>query len=245
MRNRRGYLVNGLSGLICLIGVLISCSITPSSQPDYEALYQDLLYPSVRITSLAGCGSGVIIHRKDAKDAKDTIYILTAAHVAGNEALADVELFGSTRALPAFVVATDTSKDLALLRLVLLNPHNPRLHRAKLAPRGYAPRIFTPVWVIGCSLGLSIKPTEGLITSLNERAYSSINHWGINAPIWPGNSGGGVFLKDSHELIGIVVWVRTCRGQLANTMGGIVPLDEIYEFLKGTKALSNKGTERK
>jgi len=59
----------------------------------------------------------------------------------------------------------------------------------------------------------------------------SINHWGINAPIWPGNSGGGVFLKDSHELIGIVVWVRTCRGQLASTMGGIVPLDEIYEFL--------------
>ena len=56
-------------------------------------------------------------------------------------------------------------------------------------------------------------------------------HWGINAPIWPGNSGGGVFLRQSNELIGIAILVKVYRGQLVSTMGSIVTLQDIYEFI--------------
>jgi S1-C subfamily serine protease len=199
----------------------VSEKLTPINP--YQQLYDDLLYPSVRITTSESIGSGVIIHHKDTKDTKE-IYILTAGHVVGNAALVNVELFNSTESLSAFVVSTDTDKDLALLCI-----HNSSFithnYCARLAPKNYVPYIFTPVWVIGCSLGLVPRPTAGEITA------TIGPDWEMNASIWPGNSGGGVFLKGTHELIGIAVWVKICQGQLADTMGGIVPLQTIYEFL--------------
>ena len=219
----------------------------------YQQLYEDMLYPSVRITTDDGIGSGVIISYHGDTENTENIYILTAAHVVGDEALVSVELFDSAKTLPAFVVATDTGKDLALLRCAsgvlshASKTQDPRLttpwrYTAKLAPRDYVPYIFTPVWVIGCSLGYSPRPTAGEITRASgvmrnasgaqtQDARPTTQYWEISAPIWPGNSGGGVFLKDTHELIGIAVWVKVCQGQLASTMGGIVPLPDIYEFL--------------
>ena len=126
-------------GALCAVCCASCVNPRPTIQDiDYEALYQDLLYPSVRITSLAGCGSGVIIAGANEHE----YLILTAAHVAGNEAIADVELFDSTRPLPAFVVATDTGKDLALLRLVLINPQHQRFRRdaGGRSPRSGPPR---------------------------------------------------------------------------------------------------------
>ena len=151
-----------------LLAVSLGCVYVPEqTNPgmDYEALYRDLLSPSVRITTDEGIGSGVIIHRGDAENA-ESIYILTAGHVVGNEALVSVELFGSSESLPAFVVATDTGKDLAILRIT---NHELRttIYPAKLAPRDYVPYIFTPVWVIGCSLGYSPRPTAGEITAVS------------------------------------------------------------------------------
>jgi S1-C subfamily serine protease len=203
----------------------------------YQELYDELLYPSVRIVTDEGIGSGVVI-----SSTGYATYILTAAHVVGNKALVTVELFNSAETLPAFVVATDTGKDLALLRCAsgvlshASKTQDPRLttpwrYTAKLAPNDYVPYIFTPIWVIGCSLGYPPRPTEGCITALGDLGVSAVRYWEMNAPIWPGNSGGGVFRKDTHELIGIAVWVKVCHGQLASTMGGIVPLYEIYNFI--------------
>jgi len=231
----------------------MSCTVIQPVQPDYQALYEDLLYPSVRITSSDGCGSGVIISNKLINSSTNELFVLTAGHVVGNEALVSVELFNATETIPAFVVATDTVKDLALLRITNYELRT-TIYPAKLAPRNYVPKIFTPIWVVGCSLGYAPRPTEGCITvvSSEERVASSEGnfpqsslltprYWEMNAPIWPGNSGGGVFLKDTYELIGIAVWVKVYHDQLASTMGGIVPLQTIYEFLEDTKAV--KGDE--
>ena len=49
----------------------------------YQRLYDDMLAPTVRISSPSGIGSGVVIHHRDAKDAEN-IYILTVNHVVGN-----------------------------------------------------------------------------------------------------------------------------------------------------------------
>jgi len=229
----------------------------------YQSLYDDLLYPSVRITTADSIGSGVILSNEQVTMSNEQItqtaqyiYILTAAHVVGNEALVNVELFNSTESLPAFVVLTDTGKDLALLRCASVVTSHASSFVAKLAPRSYTPYVFTPIWVVGCSLGYSPRPTEGCITvasnhgdtentEKNLRALSDsvVNYWEMNAPIWPGNSGGGVFLKDTHELIGIAVWVKICHGQLASTMGGIVPLQTIYEFLKEVKSYAEKESD--
>jgi S1-C subfamily serine protease len=127
---------------------------------------------------------------------------------------------------------TDTIKDLALLRVLCAFV----VKSAQLAPKDYVPYLFTPVWVVGCSLGLNPRPSSGCISAIG--GFS----WEISAPILPGNSGGPVFAKrsgvptnvgDNHqyEIVGIAVWVRLRDGQLITTMGGIVPINVIYEFL--------------
>jgi S1-C subfamily serine protease len=237
-----------------LVFVVAAQPTSPVVVNPYQTLYEDLLYPSVRITTADGIGSGVIIGVNEfissrahestnelMNSSTNELFILTAAHVVGDEALVSVELFNSTESLPAFVVATDTGKDLALLRLkpntqntgcqIRLKPNTQNtgcqtlVWVAKLAPRSYVPYIFTPVWVIGCSLGLPTRPSEGIISAISNDA------WEISAPILPGNSGGGVFDGRTHELIGIAVWVRVYQGQLITTMAGIVPINQIYEFL--------------
>jgi len=225
----------------------------PIEDNPYQKEYDEMLSPCVRIETLTGVGSGVIIpHRKDAKDAKGYVYILTAGHVVGNYANVDVtfysyskegtnppeRLFSWAGTLNASVVMTDTAKDLALLEI-----RNPKSEirnwaTAKLAPRNYQPYLFSPVWVVGCSLGLNPRPSSGCISVIG--GFS----WEISAPVLPGNSGGPVYDAGTHELIGIAVWVRLYGDQLVTTMAGIVPINVIYEFLeafnrKDAKALSN------
>ncbi len=193
-------------------------------------VYQEVLMPVVKVRAGNRTGSGVII--------SDT-YILTAAHVVGKQREAGVYIYEYEYELSvvtiktATVIITDTYKDLALLKLTF--PNKSGLRRAKLAPRDYVPYLFTEVYAVGCSLRLNPRPSEGIITSIG------INRWEISAPVLPGNSGGGVFLKDTHELIGITIWIRDYHGQLITTMTGIVPLNQIYEFLDKTPWWSHGG----
>jgi len=293
--------------LIIIVLCVMSCASCVSERltqdalrrtPDYQTLYEDLLYPSVRIESAAGCGSGVVIasgvmrpvsETQDARPTTQDIYVLTAAHVVGDFSCVEVCFYDYGQVAAGFslrnlkvaatVVATDTGKDLALLRcpygrlrtascVMRSGPETQdarlkTLRPARLAPRNYVPKIFTPVWVVGCALGLPPRPSEGIITKVHEFTGSRVHEstgelvnsstrelfWEVSAPIWPGNSGGGVFLKDTpacaeasagrHELIGIAVWVKVYRGQLVSTMVGVVPLQEIYEFLERARVLVN------
>jgi len=222
---------------ICLIGFVVwgnwyLVQVQPLEAPNlYQELYDELLRPSVQIRAGYSTGSGVVI-----SSTNKATYILSAAHVVGDESTVDVTFYYYTpnsvdTTITASVVATDTLKDLALIRAYTYKPYP---YVAKLAPRNYVPYIFTQVWVIGCSLGYPPRPTSGEIASSRQggtRNDRVPHHWGINAPIWPGNSGGGIFLKDSHELIGIAILVKVYQGQLVSTMGSIVTLQDIYEFI--------------
>jgi S1-C subfamily serine protease len=206
----------------------------PADYNPYQRMYDEMLYPTVRISSASGVGSGVIIHHRDTENTEKYNYILTANHVIDNQRSVSVTFYTysntiiSETTITAFVVVTDTRKDLALLRVLCGSV----VKTAKLAPKDYTPFLFTPVYAVGCSLGLNPRPSEGIITAINERS------WEISAPILPGNSGGPVYDANTHEVIGITVWVKTYYGQLITTMAGIVPIQTIYEFLDlATKAL--------
>jgi S1-C subfamily serine protease len=219
----------------------------------YQEEYERMLYPTVRIKAGLSTGSGVVIDD----------YILTAAHVVGNQSEVTVEIFShqdilrlldrrelqpsipgsnslrsncrstktpSSSCLSAFVAMTDTIKDLAIIK-----PSKPLPYSARLAPKDYTPYIFSPVWTVGCSLGLPPRPSYGHLCVLCD---SVAGNWEISAPILPGNSGGPVYDAKTYEVIGIAVWVHTYKNQLVTTMGGVVPINQIYEFLdshKGTK----------
>jgi len=237
----------------------------PADWNPYQKLYDELLTPTVRIYSGSGIGSGVIINTPLTPLTRGDIHVLTAAHVVGNNSSVTVTLYSYLNnkqsvlcELCGSVAITDTNKDLALIRIpptplikgglrgdtLIKGGTKGGIYSAKLAQKDYKPFIFTPVWVVGCSLGLAPRPSFGHLTvvSSEERVTSSeaksphpslltTRYWEVSAPILPGNSGGGVFDANTHALIGIAVWVRTYQGQLITTMAGVVPIQTIYEFL--------------
>ena len=199
--------------------------IIKAGQPrhPYQTEYEQMLYPCVRISSPAGTGSGVVFTTKSTKDTKEEVYILTACHVVEQENTVDIELYDSS-SITGTVVITDTDKDLALIRTQINADF--RIYEASLAPQDYTYYLFTPVYAVGCSLGLSPRPSSGILSALSASVVE------ISAPVLPGNSGGPVYDARTYEVIGIAVWVKVCQGQLVTTMAGIVPINEIYSFIE-------------
>jgi len=197
----------------------------------YQDEYERMLYPTVRITAGWSTGSGVIILTTDAHRCTQ-IYILTASHVVENEIIVNIELYDAT-IITGTVVITDTVKDLALIKPEI---NTDKIYTAKLAPVNYEAYLFSPVWAIGCSLGLEPRPSYGHITHI-QRSSAFICGYEISAPILPGNSGGPIYDARTYEVIGIAVWVKVYNGQLVTTMAGVVPIQEIYDFLESYKRL--------
>ena len=238
----------------------------PADYNPYQRLYEELLKPTVRISSASGIGSGVVIPSYKLQDTSykldnlkpvtfnSVTYVLTAAHVVENQSIVTVTFYSynqpdksgnysSCLIYEADVVMTDTNKDLALLAA---DTHGlTRTYSAKLARKDYQPFLFAPVYAVGCSLGLPPRPSQGIITSISENQCSSVAiFWEISAPILPGNSGGPVFDANTHEVIGIAVWVKTYYGQLITTMAGIVPISEIYEFLNRVQEFNSSQVQK-
>ena len=209
----------------CVLGFLASDSAStginlpvikplPADWNPYQRLYDELLAPTVRISSPSGIGSGVIIQGYKLQDtsckldnlkpvtSNTVTYVLTAAHVVENYSDVSVTFYSyshqdtktpsNSLCLSAFVVMTDTNKDLALIRI----PPTPLtkggtkggISSAKLASKNYNYYLFTPVYAVGCSLGLDPRPSSGIISAihLSDLCVSAVE---ISAPILPGNSG--------------------------------------------------------
>ena len=201
----------------------------PSKEPrnPYQEEYEKLLYPTVRITVGYSTGSGVVISNTNYTNGDEwtRIDILTAAHVVEDQITVNIEFYNS-EIITGTVVATDTVKDLALIRVIRGIRDIRVLYSARLAPESYTAYLFTPIYTVGCSLGLLPRPSQGIISVIDK------DHWEITAPILPGNSGGPVYDGRTYEVIGIAVWVKLYNGQLVTTMAGIVPINQIYEFLE-------------
>jgi len=253
--------------ILVLVGIMLGFTAETQSIPREETLieivkagkprhpYQDeyerMLYPTVRITAGYSTGSGVVIATTDAHSAPvgarghaslssqiTQIYILTACHVVEDESTVNIELYDSV-IITGTVVITDTVKDLALIRVATTDSHRlPQIYTGKLADKNYTPYLFSPVWAVGCSLGLKPRPSYGHITSIEDstlNAPRSTPHWEVSCPILPGNSGGPVYDARTYEVIGIAVWVKVYNGQLVTTMAGVVPIGEIHKFLDNHK----------
>jgi S1-C subfamily serine protease len=213
----------------------------PVEDNPYQKEYDEMLFPTVMVETITGRGSGVVINRGGAEDAEKYTYILTAGHVVGKYSKVDVTFYDynntTFNTITASVVLTDTNKDLALLEIrdCFANTRNDKA--ARLAPRDYTYYLFAPVYVVGCSLGLAPRPSSGILSALGVSAVE------ITAPVLPGNSGGPVYSADTHELIGIAVWVHLYGDQLVTTMAGIVPINVIYEFLDSVSHRDTENTE--
>ena len=151
--------------------------------------------------------------------------VLTNNHVVAGSDSVTVTLFGQTTALPAHVVGTDPSGDLALIQI----DHASNLPTVVFADSSQT-RVGDAVLAIGNALALAGGPTvtEGIVSAEN-RSLTAQNDDGqtenltgliqTDAAINPGNSGGPLV-----NLNGLVVGMNTA---VASDTSGNAPTQNI------------------
>lgn len=211
-------------------------------------LTRTMLLPTVQLNGDDTVGSGTLVFSgTNSKTGATESYVLTSHHVVRN-ILADKPSasqggFDVTIYLPegkvqvkGSMVASQPRIDAALVKL-----HTDRRfpHVANVLPRNPLRqiRVWDPVCAVGCPLGNDPVPSHGEVSSLSND-LNGANYWMINAPTYFGNSGGGVYLAGSSQLIGVFSKIYTHgRGNpvVVPHMGLCTPIEAIYEWLAQEK----------
>ena len=164
-------------------------------------------------SSSSNTGSGIII--------RTTGYILTNNHVvdaaAGGNGTVHVTLQNG-KTVPATIVGTDPSMDLAVLRISGVSD----LHAATFADSSRL-RVGQAVLAVGAPLGLANTVTQGIVSTLQRpvRTGDSTSQQAVidavqtDAAINPGNSGGALV-----DLAGRVVGINSAIATTGGSGGG-------------------------
>lgn len=217
------------------------------TEQDHLAMWKSLLGPIVQLAGDDSVGSGILLRGTRSADSEERVdYVMTAWHVVrdiqgglnNREQPVPVTIYrreGETRSEHATLLEFDTEIDVALLRLDSSEPventarWGRRLRLASL-------QIFDRVYAVGCPLGNDPIPTIGQIAATSHEVDGQ-SYLMINAPTYVGNSGGGIFDADTHELLGIFSKVYThgsLRPTIVTHMGLVTPLDVVYDWLATT-----------
>jgi len=204
--------------------------------------WDDLMGPTVQLWGATTVGSGILLPSRRAKDGEGwRTYVLTAWHVVRDirhedeNAPISTTLYrrsGAKRFETSSLVAWDADLDLALLVLDLDDrlPFGARLPRREELE---AIQVFRPVYAVGCPLGNDPIPTLGEVVDLHHHVDGQ-RYWMISAPTYVGNSGGGVYDAENHELLGVFTKIYThgtLRPIVVPHMGLATPLEEAYDWL--------------
>lgn len=227
--------------------------ITDVLSPDPGDMKRKMILPVAQLRGNGTVGSGVIVYSEPQQGAASSgeapaaTFVLTAYHVVvevlgdrlSDGVLDEVHVLlenepDTSRILSAKLVVFDRARDIALLRL---NTSRRFPQEAQLAPSSRLARIdvFTRAYAVGCPLGNRPLPTLGEISSMSKVVGDQV-FWMLSAPTFFGNSGGGIYLADTYELIGISSMIYTygkSHPAVVPHMGLFVPLGAIYEWLDG------------
>jgi putative serine protease PepD len=171
----------------------------------------------VQVRTAGGLGSGVVTAPRG--------LIITNEHVAGARGDEVMVITADDRRVPATVVASDASRDLAVLR-----PKGSVGQGVQIAPEPDAAlRAGDQVFAIGSPFGLQGTVTVGVVSAVARRGEGGAPMIQTDAPINPGNSGGGLF-----DLRGRLVGVPTSINSPVPGNVGIgfaVTADEVRRIL--------------
>jgi hypothetical protein len=210
---------------------------------DIERMWHELVGPVVQIAGDATVGSGVLLESRQTREDEWLTYLLTSWHVVRDiygstdrvDMPVDVKVYledGTTRMESATMLVYDVELDAALLRLATERQIQ---FGARLASRTRVEEIqvFDSVYAVGCPLGNDPIPTAGEVAA-TRHVVDGETYWMISAPTYIGNSGGGIFDAESHELLGIFSKIYThgtMRSTIVPHMGLVTPLEKIYDWL--------------
>jgi putative serine protease PepD len=174
----------------------------------------------------AASGTGFVI------DANGTI--VTNSHVVEDADQARVRFDDDGALVPAEVVGSDPSSDLAVLRVDPSDARKP-LRALPLADSDTV-KVGDAAVAIGFPLGLDKTATAGIVSGLN-REIQAPNGFQIDdviqtdAPINPGNSGGPL-LDDRGRVIGVNSQIATAGGSSGNVgIGFAVPSNAVRQVV--------------
>jgi S1-C subfamily serine protease len=173
----------------------------------------------------SGAGSGIVVNANGT--------ILTNAHVIENATSISVTVAGETKARTAKVIASDASKDLALLKVSDTSG-------LVAAPLGTASDVAVgdQVVAIGNALALEGGPTvtEGIVSALGRSIETQTGTLSgliqTDAAISSGNSGGPL-VNARGQVIGMNTAVAASSGSVsASNIGFAISIDQIRAFLQ-------------
>ncbi|MFM1873819.1 MAG: Trypsin-like peptidase domain [Planctomycetota bacterium] len=221
---------------------------------------RSMLMPTVQLNGDDTVGSGTIVFSDiNPTSGKQETYALTSYHVVRN-ILADtpranregfdttIYLQGERLVVKGKMVASKPGIDAALVRL-FTDRKLPNV--ANVMPKNEAPHVevWDSVCAVGCPLGNDPVPSNGEISSLKNE-LNGANYWMINAPTYFGNSGGGIYLADTHQLIGVFSKIYThgkSNPVVVPHMGLCTPIGLVHEWLESegmSHLLSSSDVER-
>ena len=215
-----------------------------AGERNIQLMWTELMGPTVQLSDDSTVGTGILLQSKELDPEHFQTHVLTAWHVVrdiihdatdGDELLQIYvyEQSGSRRLEWATLVDYNAGLDAALL---LMKSKAPFKYGAKLPLREQLDSlgVFATIYAVGCPLGNDPIPTYGEIADTHHEVEGS-RYWMINAPTYIGNSGGGIFSSEGHELLGIFSKIYT-HGNLRPTviphMGLVTPLSAIYDWLE-------------
>jgi S1-C subfamily serine protease len=222
----------------------IDQELVPLMQRDEVQMWQQLVGPVVQLAGDSTVGSGVLLEPRALPGGEGYVtYLLTSWHVVrdiyGGPEHTDqpvpVKIYlqdGRRARESAKMLAYDVASDLALLELDTKRRIDCGARLASRERLGKV-RVFDRVYAVGCPLGNDPIPTGGEVASTRHEVDGG-TYWMISAPTYIGNSGGGIFDAETHELLGIFSKIYThgsSRSTIVPHMGLVTPLSTIYDWL--------------
>ena len=199
---------------------------------------------TVQVFTDEGTGSGTVF-KLNSKVGKITA-VLSNAHVVAGAVLACKKANNCTKQPPmvsikawysyegkvfplfyhgrVMVASFDPELDLVLIKL-----EEPWVGEyANFAPEDLRPAQSEQVYVVGSSLGERTQVSTGLLDLLNIRE----GKYGVSAPIYPGNSGGGLYIsRDKYYFIGVPQAIAVVKQTAAFTHGIVIPASKVRRYL--------------
>ena len=181
----------------------------------FHSIVKYLKNNSVIVKTTDGHGSGVLIN--------DQGYVLTNAHVVGNESTFKV-LIGAD-SYDATLTRKEQVRDVAIIKIKDYDGSAKGVKFAKHTPQEGA-----ELFVIGAPLKVEFQHTitKGILSA--KRNVSGLPYYQTDASINPGNSGGPVF-DASGELIALTVSGMFTRGGASLNINYLIPIDDAIDTL--------------
>ena len=174
---------------------------------------------NVTVTGGIQAGSGTIIDPRG--------YIVTNAHVINGGQGISVTLMDGT-ILAATVVASDTTKDLAIIKLTSTQTNYPTMPLGTMNDVLVGEDVMAVGFPAGTDLPGPATFTAGVVSAL--RTYSGANYIQTDTPVNPGNSGGCLFTT-SGKMVGIPSEVILPANADFEDINLAIPIDLISAYI--------------